>query len=127
MGAHPWIAIGLREDVNIEVMETGDKGLSSADAWAQLVEKTGTEPRMIIMDYENKLYFIYKCYDNLGVKAKMTLAAAKTQCRNMFDGIAKDIDIREESEFNEAYFEDRRYVIFLTTVIVLSSYEELTL
>lgn len=106
--ANTWIAIGLRDDVNIEVCETGDKGLNGADSWAQLVEKTGTEPRMIIMDYDNKLYFIYKCYDNLGVKAKMTLAAAKTQVRNMFDGINKDIDIREADEFCESYFKDRR-------------------
>merc|ERR1711972_422330 len=105
---HTWIAIGLKEDVNVEVMEEGDPKLSGADAFAQLREKTGDEPRMIILDYENKLYFIYKCYDSLGVKAKMTLATAKTQIRNMFDGITKDVDIREASEFTEAYFKDRR-------------------
>merc|ERR1712007_50701 len=104
---HQWIAIGIENDTELKVLEEGDAKIDGATAWAQLQERTEDKPRMIILDYDNKLYFIYKCYDSLPVKVKMPMAAAKTQIRNMFDGISKDYEAHEPEEFTEKAFKTR--------------------
>ena len=101
-----WIAIGIENDVNLKVLEEGDAKIDGATAWAQMRERTGQSARILILDYNNKLYFIYKCFDTLPVKEKMTMAAAKTQIRNMFDGV-KDYECHEDDEFTEAAFKKR--------------------
>jgi len=105
---YPWMFVGLNEAKDtIQVLKTGTKGQSGTDAWGDLVAQSGDTAGIVIFDHNNKLYFIYKCYDSLLVKDKMACAAMKSQIRNYFDGVSKDVSITEAGEFTLKYFQGR--------------------
>merc|ERR1712023_413950 len=70
--AHPWMFVALNDDhTEVVVHSTGNKG-DAEEAWfADLAEKTGQKPGIIIIDHNNKLWKFYKCFDSLPVKEKM--------------------------------------------------------
>jgi len=94
---HQWCTAAITDNNTVvRIDKKGEKGSSIADLKAALPDN---EVRYILLDHNNKLWFIMWCPENLGVKQKMVAASTRLQVKGVFGGCKADSDVREASDW----------------------------
>ena len=124
---YSWFSVYLDESKgNIVVMEKGDPTKDNDKMWEGLSAIPHAEPRLIVIDYNNKLHLISKCYDDdTPTKDKMLFATVLTQMKTTFDGVNKNINIREPGHVIISFYIFIFIIHSLTELTLKNSYNQL--
>merc|ERR1712021_173811 len=106
--AHPWMFATLNEEKDTVIIgATGEKGTSFPEAWEQMRVASGEKPGVFILDHDNKLFRVIKCYDDMAVKEKMAHAVMSKQIQSVFDGCSTEVYARDDSDFTWKHFSSK--------------------